>query len=187
MKVLAIAGSLRASSINAAFCHAMADCAQLPMKVEVYPGLGDLPLFNPDLEAAPPPPVLELRSGICAADALLIASPEYAHGISGVMKNGLDWLVSFEGVVNKPVALINTSPRARHAYDSLREVLTTMSMRLIESASLSIPLLGRHESITTLRTDPAVGEFSQRVLGAIADHLAGRRQGDTVLSSLADC
>ena len=45
------------------------------------------------------------------ADALLIASPEYAHGVSGVMKNALDWLVGDEAFVGKPVALVNTSPR----------------------------------------------------------------------------
>jgi NAD(P)H-dependent FMN reductase len=58
----------------------------------VYGDLGSLPLFNPDLECAPHPAVAQFRSA--TADALLMASPEYAHGISGVMKDALDWLVS---------------------------------------------------------------------------------------------
>jgi NAD(P)H-dependent FMN reductase len=143
------------------------------MKVGVFSGMGEIPLFNPDLESSPPAPVLRLRREIDCADALLLASPEYAHGISGVMKNALDWLVSFEGTVNKPIALINTSPRAHHAYDALREVLRTMSTHLIEDASLSIPLLGKHNTYDSMRSDPAVCNFVQRVLSAIATHLDG--------------
>ena len=120
MKVLAISGSLREASINSAFCRAAAQLAPTGIKVTFFSGLAALPLFNPDLEAAPPPAVQSLRAAISENGALLIASPEYAHGISGPMKNALDWLVSFEGTVGKPIALVNTSPRARHAYESLR-------------------------------------------------------------------
>src|SRR5262245_37371247 len=126
MNVLAIAGSLRAASINAAFCRAAARLAPPGISVSIYAGLGALPLFNPDREADPPRSVAELRARITSADALLIASPEYAHGISGVLKNALDWLVSDEGFVGKPVAVVNTSPRAHHAYEALLEILKTM-------------------------------------------------------------
>jgi chromate reductase, NAD(P)H dehydrogenase (quinone) len=143
------------------------------MRVTVFSGLGELPLFNPDLEPSPPHPVLEFRKAIRCADALLIASPEYAHGISGVMKNALDWLVSYEDTINKPIALINTSPRAHHAYDSLREVLRTMSTTPIEGACLSIPLLGVHKTEHSMRVDTGVCQSAQFVLGAIAKHLSG--------------
>jgi NAD(P)H-dependent FMN reductase len=99
-------------------------------------------LFNPDLEASDPAPVVALREQIIAADALLIASPEYAHGVSGVMKNALDWMVSSEAFVYKPVAVLNASPRASHALAALRETLSVMSAQLIESASITLPLLG---------------------------------------------
>src|SRR5262249_50542544 len=120
--ILAISGSLRAASINTAFCRAAARLAPAPLRISVHPGLGVLPLFNPDLEADPPRAVREFRDAIDNAGVVLIASPEYAHGISGVLKNALDWLVSFEGFINKPVVLVNTSPRAHHAYDALREI-----------------------------------------------------------------
>lgn len=142
MNLLAIAGSLRTASINAAFCRAAARLAPPGMDIAVYSGLGALPLFNPDLEAAPPDGVRDLRTRIAASDALLIASPEYAHGISGAMKNALDWLVSFEGFAGKPVALVNVAPRAFHAHDALWEVLTTMSATIVVEASAPIPLLG---------------------------------------------
>jgi len=143
------------------------------MTVTVFSGLGDLSLFNPDLEDNPPGPVRIFRSAIRQADALLIASPEYAHGISGVMKNALDWLVSFEGVVNKPIALVNTSPRARHAYDALREVLRTMSTNIIEDASRPIALLGFTDSEEAMLTDPETRRATLYILQAISGRLIG--------------
>ena len=74
---------------------------------------------------------MAFRNAVGKASALIIASPEYAHGISGVSKNALDWLVSYEGFVDKPIALVNASPRARHAFDALHEVLRTMSANII--------------------------------------------------------
>jgi chromate reductase len=126
------------------------------------------------LKPVPPESVQLFRSAILQADALLIASPEYAHGISGAMKNGLDWLVSFEGVVNKPVALVNTSPRARHAYDALREVLHTMSTDIIEDASRPIALLGFRGTEEAMFNDPEVRKTALYILQAINAHLAGR-------------
>jgi NAD(P)H-dependent FMN reductase len=140
--VLAIAGSLRALSINAAFCRAAARLAPAGLRIIPYGSLGSLPLFNPDLEVSPPIAVIDFREAVAEAHALLIASPEYAHGVSGVLKNALDWLVSFEGFIGKPVALINTSPRAHHAYEATSEVLRTMCATLIREASITVPLLG---------------------------------------------
>jgi chromate reductase len=85
---------------------------------------------------------MALQMQVAAADALLIASPEYAHGVTGAIKNLLDWLVGCEPFVNKPVAVLNASPRAHHADAALRETLRTMSAALVEPASLSIPLQG---------------------------------------------
>ena len=112
------------------------------MSIRVLVGLGDLPLFNADLEDNPPASVRALRSSIGSADALLIASPEYAHGISSVIKNALDWLVSFEGFVAKPIAVVNTSPRARHV--SLLRLPAENWQRLRSSGEL-------HCSIQSLR------------------------------------
>jgi chromate reductase, NAD(P)H dehydrogenase (quinone) len=170
MNILAISGSLRATSINSAFCRAAARLAPDPLRIAVYPGLGNLPLFNPDLESRPPPAVQGFRSAVGPADALLIASPEYAHGISGVMKNALDWLVSYEGTVYKPVALVNTSPRARHAYESIREILQTMSTCLVAEASL--PLLGSCTTEEAMIATPHIRQATATVLATLADYRA---------------
>jgi len=142
MRVLAISGSLRAASINSALLRTAARLAPPEIEITLCSVVGELPLFNPDLELYVPPSVAQLRAEVAATDALLIASPEYAHGVTGTIKNALDWLVSFEAFVNKPVAVLNASPRAHHADSALRETLKTMSAVIVEAASVSIPLLG---------------------------------------------
>ncbi len=142
VRILCLSGSLRKVSYNTAVLQALSTLAPRGMDVVLFPAMGELPLFNPDRDEAPISSVDALRHEIDMADGLIIASPEYAHGISGVMKNALDWLVSGEAFPSMPVALINTSPRASHAQAALREVTTTMSGQIIESASISIALLG---------------------------------------------
>ena len=84
------------------------------MRIVRFDRLGEFPLFNPDTEYPSPAAVRDLIDRVNAADGLLIASPEYAHGVTGVMKNALDWIVGCEAVVYKPVAVLNASPRATH-------------------------------------------------------------------------
>ena len=140
--VLGLCGSLRAASINRAVLRAAVSVAPAGVRVELYPSLADLPLFNPDLDSGALAPVAQLRARIAAADAVLIASPEYAHGVSGVIKNALDWLVADDTWVNKPVAVLNAAPRSQHAHAALCETLRTMSARVIESACIALPILG---------------------------------------------
>src|SRR3546814_9004075 len=89
-----------------------------------------------------PAAVQHWRDAVAAADGLLICSPEYAHGVSGVMKNALDWLVSGPEFVGKPLALLNASTRAEYAPAQLAETLRTMSGIVVDAAMLSLPLLG---------------------------------------------
>ena len=176
MNILALPGSLRAASINAAFCRAASRLAPERLRISVYAGLGDLPLFNPDLEADPPRPVREFRDAVGSAHALIIASPEYAHGISGVIKNALDWLVSFEGFINKPVALVNTSPRARHAYEALREVLRTMSADIVSDACMTLPLLGACITEDAIVASPELAPRIREGLRCLARALGARSE-----------
>ena len=132
MKIIAISGSLRATSLNTAVLHAARRLAPAGVRIELFDGIGKLPFFNSDLEGERlPQDVANFRNVIGAADGLLISSPEYARGVAGVMKNALDWLVGSQEFPGKPVALINTSPRASHALASLTLTLETMSARLV--------------------------------------------------------
>ena len=142
LKILALCGSLRSVSMNAALLRAAARLAPPGIRVDLFDGIGRLPLFNPELEPSTPSEVRELHEQLASSDALLIASPEYAHGVTGVLKNALDWLVSFEGFVDKRVAIFNASPRSVHADAALREILTTMSASLVADACLALPFRG---------------------------------------------
>jgi len=141
-KVLALCGSLRSVSMNAAVLRAASRLAPDGIRVELFGGMGLLPLFNPELEAAMPELVRVFHDQVASSDGLLIASPEYAHGVTGVIKNALDWLVSFEAFVDKRVAIFNASPRSVHADGQLREILTTMSASLVTDACLDLPFRG---------------------------------------------
>ena len=92
MKVLGISGSLRQASINSALLRAAQQLAPPEIELAIFGGVGELPLFNPDLEAQLPASVLALHAAVAASDAIMLASPEYAHGVTGAVKNALDWL-----------------------------------------------------------------------------------------------
>ena len=141
IRLLALSGSLRKSSYNTAALTALERLAPASIEIE-QGGIGDLPIFNPDREGELIPALQTLKSALAAADGLIIASPEYAHGVSGPLKNALDWLVSGSEFPYIPIMLINTSPRAFHALEALREVLNTMSGNVIDDAHVSIQLLG---------------------------------------------
>jgi chromate reductase len=169
MRILAISGSLRAASSNTALLRAAATLAPAGVEVALYGGLGDLPHFNPDLEDdAEPPSVTDLRDQVRSADGLLISSPEYAHGVPGVLKNALDWLVGGSEIVGKLIALWNAAPRATHAQASLAETLRTMSTRIVPEASIDLPLLGRKIDAEGIVADPELSCASRAALVGFA-------------------
>lgn len=168
MRILAISGSLRAASTNTALLRAAARLAPAGVEIDLYEGLGGLPHFNPDLEGAEPPAVTALRAQVREAGALLFAVPEYAHGVPGALKNLLDWLVGGEEFIYKPAALLNASPRATHAQASLRETVKTMSGRIVEEASIAVPLLGKTLDADAIAADPELSAPLRRALAELA-------------------
>ncbi len=155
--LLALCGSLRQVSSNRAALEALRSLAPAALELEIYPGLGWLPLFSPDLEAAGLPPVVaELRQRVEGARGLVIACPEYAHGIPGAFKNLLDWLVGSERFPGTPVLLLNCSGReSHHAQEALTEVLRTMSARLLTGQPLPVRLPGAGCAPAQVLDDPA--------------------------------
>ncbi|MHB8115280.1 MAG: NADPH-dependent FMN reductase [Acidithiobacillus ferriphilus] len=169
MKILALSGSLRANSIHSALLRAAARLAPMGLTVTVYYGLGDLPLFNPDIEDRSIESVTNFHAQVANADALLIASPEYAHGVTGTIKNALDWLVSFAPFTYKPVGIFNASPRAQHADAALREILKTMAAMVVEEASMTIPLLGANLDEDGMVSTPSVAAPIREALVALSE------------------
>ena len=147
MEIIAISGSLRRNSSNLALLRAAARVAPAGVRIVMYDGLDRLPHFNPDLDeegSVPPASVAELRQLLIAADAVLISSPEYAHGVPGALKNMLDWLVSTGELVGKPVALLNAAPAGgAYAQASLLETLRTMNWNVVVDACRTEPFIRR--------------------------------------------
>lgn len=141
MNLLAVCGSLRTRSSNLEILKAYASVAAPAHSVRFVEGLAALPHFNPDEDGAvSPESVVRWRSQMAQADAWVVSTPEYAHGLPGAFKNGLDWLVSAPGVIAKPVVILSAERGRSFALESLREILRTMSLRLIEEAAVSVPL-----------------------------------------------
>lgn len=112
-RVVGIAGSLRRGSYNRALLQAARELAPERLQLEIH-DIDEVPLYDADLEAEGVPlGVARLREAIGAADGLLIATPEYNHGVPGVMKNVIDWLSRPPGesvLAAMPAAIVGASP-----------------------------------------------------------------------------
>lgn len=172
MKVLSVCGSLRAASLNAALLRTVARVSPAHIDVKACTGIGDLPFFNPDLAPDFPASVIRLRAQVARADALVIASPEYAHGMTGVIKNALDWLVGFEPFRSKPVAIFNASPWSHLADASLKETLRAMSADLVKAACIDLPLIGEHITELDMVRLPTIVQPVQAALRALHRHVS---------------
>jgi chromate reductase len=172
-RLLALSGSLRAASSNTSILRAADLLAPAGLVIEQYEDLGRLPHFNPDLEDRLPAEVIALRDRVGAANGLLISCPEYARGIPGSFKNALDWLVGSASFPDKAVALINTSPRASAAQAALRLVLTTMSARLVDEASITVDLLSRRMTAAAIAADPVIASALSEALRTFSVAIGG--------------
>lgn len=146
-RVLGIAGSLRRGSYNRRLLEAAAEAAPPGMQLILYDRLGSVPHFDEDLERdtdGGPEPVRLLRDEVAAADALLIATPEYNWSFPGVLKNALDWLsrpAPTEVLTGKPVAVIGASAGqwgTRLAQNHLRQVLAATESLVMPAPTLFI-------------------------------------------------
>jgi NAD(P)H-dependent FMN reductase len=166
MQLLAISGSLRAASSNTALLRSMSRCLPPDCQLLVYDELGALPIFSPDREGEHTPPVVERLGRLVAeSDGLVVASPEYVHGIPGGLKNLFDWLTSRFEIVDKPIMVVHASHRGDIALRALLEVLSTLSKNTVPQVSIRIPLL----SLSPVEVDAVVmrAEIAQLITAEI--------------------
>ena len=156
MRILAISGSLRKASLNTQLLQVAKETAPKGVTVHLYEGLGALPLFNPDLEGHEPSTVRDFQKQLAHCDAVLIASPEYAHGVTGAIKNALDWVVASAEFSSKPVGILNAADRAHHAWNALQETIKTMDANLIPEACLVISLTGSTLTVEAMKQEPRI-------------------------------
>lgn len=111
-RIVSLAGSLRRASIHRGLIRAAYELAPKGVSIESFDRLGEIPFFNQDVEAeGDPAPVRDLKEEIRAADAVLIATPEYDYAIPGVLANAFDWaLRSPSPLRHKPVGIVGASP-----------------------------------------------------------------------------
>jgi chromate reductase, NAD(P)H dehydrogenase (quinone) len=176
-RVLGLAGSLRRGSYNRRLLDAAVELAPPALSLSPYDDAVALPLFDEDLEGphGGPEAVQRLRRAVAAADALLIATPEYNQSLPGVLKNMLDWLsrpAPDEVLEGKPVSIIGASTGpwgTRLAQSSLRQVLHATGAHVLPGPALYLREAAR-------MFDPAghlVDEAARKKLRAVLESLAG--------------
>ncbi len=142
MKFLAISGSARKDSTNTAMLRALQSSTKLQHKIEVFDCIASLPVFSPNLEGdSLPTSVYAFAKRIKASDGLIIASPEYVRSIPGGLKNAIDWLVSRDEIIGKPIVLMHASHRGDDMLEQLRLVLETVSERFNKDIFLKFDLM----------------------------------------------
>ena len=148
MRILAVSGSLRESSFNTSLLRVAVEAAPDAVELELWEGLGGLPLYDEDLEQDVPESVRRLREDWAAADAILFSTPEYNGSVPGGLKNAIDWASrpKLEGVLrNKTVAVIGASTGqfgALWAQQDLKRILGIAGARVVGT---EIPVPRAHE------------------------------------------
>ena len=149
-RILGISGSLRERSYNRALLQAARELAPKGVEIDEF-DLAAIPLYNPDLEAAgDPEPVAALRDAVRNADALLLATPEYNRGTSGVLKNAIDWLSrpAMASILRwKPTAVIGASTGrggTRRAQQQVRDALLFPGAIVLDEPEVAVPLAWEH-------------------------------------------
>jgi len=172
LSILGFSGSLRQGSYNCALLRAAQEMVPSEAKVEFF-DLAGIPLFNQDMEKHPLEKVKEFKAAIRAADALLIATPEYNYSIPGVLKNALDSASRPYGdnaMNGKPVAIMGASVgmlgTARAQYH-LRQCCVTLNMYPLNRPEVMVPFA--HEKIDAKGnlTDPATRELIAKLVEAL--------------------
>jgi chromate reductase len=174
ISVLGFAGSLRKDSYNKAILRAAASLVPDDADLNIF-DLEGIPPFNQDLEKEPPERVKDFKVKIKAADAILIATPEYNYSIPGVLKNSIDWVSRPYGdnaLEGKPVAVMGASigmlGTARAQYH-LRQCFVFLNMYPLNSPEVMVPFV--HEKIDKdgKVTDPKTLELIKKLLVSLID------------------
>lgn len=145
-RILALPGSLRRGSHNRKLLEASIHYAPGDLRFELFDDLGDVPMFNEDLESGKTlhAGVSRVREAVASADGLLIATPEYNQSIPGVLKNAIDWLsrpLPEEILIGKPVAILGASTGrwgTRLAQAALRQTLTATEAQVMPAPMLFV-------------------------------------------------
>ncbi|HEX6945586.1 MAG TPA: NAD(P)H-dependent oxidoreductase [Casimicrobiaceae bacterium] len=173
--VAVLVGSLRRDSLNRRMAHALARLAPERLALAEVP-LGDLPLYNADLEVEPPPASwTAFRERIRAADAILFVTPEYNRSIPGVLKNAIDVGSRPGGKsvwARKPAAIVTVSPGALGGFGAnhhLRQMMVPLDVQVLAQPEAYVGGAGKAFDDAGEFTSEALRELMTKFLGAFAD------------------
>jgi chromate reductase len=162
IRILGFAGSLRRASYNRGLIRAAAEGAPVGTVVEVF-DLGNIPLYNQDVEdSGEPRSVVAFKNAIARADALLVATPEYNHGVPGVLKNSIDWASRpriTSPLRDKSVAVMGATPgrgATALAQAQLRDAFVFTGACVMPLPELLIGGAGEHFDEDGNLTDPVL-------------------------------
>lgn len=173
VRVLGVAGSLRQASLNRALLRAAIELAPPGMALTAF-DLIDLPLYNGDVEAGGDPPgVTAFKQAIRDADAVLFVTPEYNHGVPGVMKNAVDWASRpprGAPLGGKPVGVIGASTGqtgSARGQSQLRQAFEFTNSYCMPQPEILV--FRAHEKFDEARnlTDEATGKYLRAYLEAL--------------------
>jgi len=174
--LMTLSGSLRADSSNGRLLRHAATLLPAAVAVDHFEALASLPAFDPGLDHEPGPAVLDFRRRLKAADAVLISTPEYAHGVPGSLKNALDWVVGSGELVDKPVGVIVASASdGVFAMKALVEVLRTMSAKVPDELTLSVAGIRSKLGLDGVM-DEGLGMELERLIGQLVESSAEQNQ-----------
>jgi NAD(P)H-dependent FMN reductase len=141
VRILGVCGSLQSESSNLTLLRAIPALLPDGTNFDVCDVIRDLPLFDPDIEArgTTPDVVAEWRRQLGAADAVVIACPEYGHSLPGALKNAIDWVIG-TGEFNEKVvgvtASTNAPGRGQRGLDALAHTLRAVNATLVGGAPI---------------------------------------------------
>lgn len=173
MTVFAFSGSPRPDSAIGHLLRAAADAAPAGVQFIFYENVLSLPLFSPDLDGpsnSAPLSVAQLRQQLAAAAAVLIATPEYAYGMPGSLKNALDWLVSAGSFYGKPTGVLSASPSetgGERARAGPLLTLEALGAAVVLAVSFPVPFARARLDAAGAVTDAALGAQLQAALRAL--------------------
>ncbi len=173
--ILGIAGSLRKQSYNRAVLRAARELRPDDARLDIFELTHRIPGFDQDEENNPPPPIVELKSRVRAADAILFVTPEYNYSIPGVLKNAIDWAsrpYSDNAWDGKPVAIMGASigmlGSARAQYH-LRQCCVYLNMYPLNQPEVMISLAAERFDAGGNLVDDRSREFIARLLKGLVD------------------
>lgn len=176
MHILSFAGSLRKASYNRSLLRAAIELRPEGMNIETF-DLIDIPFYNGDVEVEGTPAVVRnFKDAIRNADGVLIATPEYNHGMSGVLKNAIDW-ASRPGeekqvsLNEKPVGIIGAAPGmlgTARSHDQLRHTLKALNAYCMPKPEVLVSKAKEKFNESAKLTDEGTRDFLEKYMSALA-------------------